>query len=180
MSVKKFFLIVVALGTAFTNSAAFAQSNSANFNGLDEIKAQCIVSTKRKYARKICERLSNAAMLLADDSGIEYAYSGVSENFKPEKEANSKQTLQLLFYIRGTRGRNVGTSVRIVAGVRFAAAIEKPIDGKTTQQTPRSGLLVLWEKSVVAEGPSKKMINGISPHMIKKMDGLFKLIAARK
>ena len=64
-----------------------------------------------------------------------------SNKYVFEKEVGLKPSLQLIFYIRGTKGKTVGTSVNIQATVNYENAVEQ----NSTNQYPRQGLLILWQ-----------------------------------
>ena len=172
--------------TVIVHSASADEVAIENFSGLDGIKASCIVSTKRKYAIKMCTALAENGKNLADVNGVKFFFAG-SRFSGDTKLVNTSKTLRKLeinnpldveFFIRGTEGKTAGASIRIVASVDYQQAIEK--DGALNPQVPRSGKLVLWEEAAVANGPANRMGKALSAHMTRKLKTLINLFAQRK
>ena len=151
-------------------------AENGNFDGLESISAHCEISTKRKVARRLCDRLTAAAESYAQNSDISYRYAGINPPQPGQDEGSGTKEMQLVFFVRGTNGKSPGISVRVRAGVIYKAAIESGISGAT----PRRGVLVLWEKAVVSQGPVRKMLGAVGPYVAKQMQELFDLVAARK
>ena len=160
----------------FLTIPVHGQANISNFNGLEKISARCVASTKRKIAARICGKLADAGQAYAEKSNISYNYAGINPPQMNDDDSGNARVLRLTFYVRGTDGKNLGVSVRIEAGVEYSAAVEKDAGNAI----PRSGILVLWDKSVVAEGPARKMSRIVGPYMASKMKDLFDLVATRE
>lgn len=164
---------------AMPSTQAMAKSKATVFDNFDQIAVRCVLSTKQRYVQKMCNILVAAAKELAADSGINIKNLGIVSKYEitteTTKEAEAKPSLQLIFYIRGTRGKNVGTSVNIQAAVNYENAVEQ----NSTNQHPRQGLLVLWQTSAVAQGEKRKISKPVAGHMVKKLEKLFDMIAER-
>lgn len=157
-----------------------------NFTELDGIKASCIVSTKREYAEKMCTTLAENGNNLAEVNGVEFFFAGsrFAGEAKLEQTSDSLQKLEfnnplnVEFFIRGTKGKTAGASIRIVASVNYQQAVDKA--DASNSQVPRSGKLVLWEEAAVANGPANRMGKALSAHMTKKLKTLINLFSQRK
>jgi len=172
--------------TVIVHSASADEVAIENFSGLDGIKASCIVSTKRKYAIKMCTALAENGKNLADVNGVKFFFAGsrfsgntkLADTLETLRKLEINNPLNVEFFIRGTEGKTAGASIRIVASVDYQQAIEK--DGALNPQVPRSGKLVLWEEAAVANGPANRMGKALSAHMTRKLKTLINLFAQRK
>ena len=179
--------VLLMIGTTVTIHSADADDIAIeNFSGLDGIRASCIVSTKRNYAKKMCATLAKNGKSLAEVNGVKFFFEG-SRSAGEAKFSETSETLQDLqidnplnveFFIRGTEGKTAGASVRIVASVNYQQAIDKAITANS--QVSRSGKLVLWEEAAVANGPANRMGKALSAHMTKKLKTLINLFSQRK
>lgn len=179
--------VLLIVGTILPLHSANADSvNIENFAGLDGIKASCIVSTKRKYAKKMCAALAKNGKNLAEVNGVKFLFEGSRftgdiKIVKPSETSRKMQfdnPLNVEFFIRGTKGKSAGASIRIAASVNYQQAIDKAVAPES--QVPRSGKLVLWEEAAVANGPAKRMGKALSAHMTKKLKTLIHLFSQRK
>ncbi|MGE0844794.1 MAG: hypothetical protein AB7L41_00900 [Flavobacteriaceae bacterium] len=138
-----------------------------NFAGLDGVAARCVVSTKEKYAERICEMIAAKLTEALEGEDVPVVYSGVSspdEHARQVAEAKMASPLELEFHVRGTSGGNVGSTAMIQASVAYDSAVEVGSAGPG-----RSGRLLLWQEAVVAEGPRAKMAPGIGGYMQAKL-----------
>ena len=185
-SVIAFALSLMIETTVIVHSANADEVAIENFSGLDGIKASCIISTKRKYAKKMCHTLAENGKNLTEVNGVKFFFAG-SRFAGDAKFADTSETMRKLeinnplnveFFIRGTEGKTAGASIRIVASVDYQQAIDK--DGALNTQIPRSGKLVLWEEAAVANGPANRMGKALAAHMTRKLKTLINLFAQRK
>ncbi len=185
-SVIAFAVSLMIETTMIVQSANADEATIANFSGLDGIKASCIVSTKRKYAIKMCAALAENGKNLADVNGVKFFFAGsrFTDEAKLAQTSDSllkleiNNPLNVEFFIRGTEGNTAGASIRIVASVDYQQAIDKAV--ASNSQAPRSGKLVLWEEAAVANGPANRMGKALSAHMTRKLKTLINLFAQRK
>jgi hypothetical protein len=149
------------------------------FKGFDTVMSDCIILTPEKFAPSICERLSQKTSELAAGKGIAHVHLGdqtwhgedydARSHIQPDGATNdSAKPVRLTFFVRGTAGSPAGAFIQ--------AAFWVPFEGEAGG-TPRSGKLVLWERSSMATGPRKKTPPFLSDHIIKQLDRPFAAFA---
>lgn len=187
-------IFLIGFGVILAPLSANAREDVVqNFAGLDGMTTRCIISTKRKYARRMCEILVENAENFARTSNVALAHKGTKFTGEGEDKLQQMQArevaepgnsntklLNVEFFIRGTEGRTVGAVVRIVAFVDYDRAMEKPDNERANPSYPRSGRLVLWEEEAVASGPANRIGGALAAHMAKKLKLLIELFAQRK
>ncbi len=162
-------------------SAQQAPSTDApDFAKLDGIVGRCVVSTKRKYAVRLCTRLLRKTRELSRLHKIQLVDLGINPvETGPAATGNTgmDNPLHLIFFVRGTDGKTVGASVRIEATIFYSGAVENK--NNAGLQQARKGKLVLWQEAAVASGPARKIGSALAGHMASKLDQLIELFASR-
>ncbi len=69
-------------------------------------------------------------------------------------------------------------TIAFVASLNYQQAVEK--SGGPISKISRSGKLVLWEESAVANGPANRKGKTLSAHMTKKLKTLINLFSQRR
>ncbi len=151
-------IFLLGLNTAVAQDKKF--SNVASW---------CVLSTDADYANVLCKRLKDETRKLSATSKLGYMDLGSHEDkpgqpWRPEKATS--ETVDLVFFIRGTKGGTVSSSVQISAGI-YKPAGEAGID--------RGGQMriVLWEQGAVADGPPDQISEAMGNHMTTKLVNLF-------
>lgn len=169
----------LALTACLLATPALAQElpiPSGAFKGVDGVVSDCIILTPEKFAPSICERLAKKTSELAAAKGIAFTHLGDQvwhgkdyagrSHVQPDGAANP---VRLTYFVRGTAGAPAGAFIR--------AAFWLPLEGEVAG-APRSGKLVLWERSSMATGPRKKVPPFLADHMIKQVERPFAAFTA--
>ena len=172
--------LLVTTAMLLGGSPAMADAlTPANLQGFDGLLTRCVISTDRKYAGKMCDRLVAAAQNEAKTNAISHHHAGTDDwdsgMVGPTAPADSefKNPLWLTFFIRGTGGDVPGALARASFHVPYAAAVEKGDDAGA----PREGQLVIWEESIIGSGPAKQLGPAVADAVAKKMSPVFAALA---
>ncbi len=168
---RNLFVVPLVVGILMCN---FSTGLAATEGQPNVIAASCILSTDETYAHEICERLKHEAKKLTEMAGLDYFDSGKRKDVPgvpvlPEGVV-SDSTISLMFFVRGTVGRNVGASVRILAAVHTLAS-EAELEFSTPVR------IVLWEQSAVATGRADKITKAMGDHMAGKLSDFYGWLA---
>ena len=176
MKIKLLALALALLQPALPAKAQETPIPAGVFNGFDAIVSDCIILTPEKFAPSICERLVKKTSELASGNAIAFTHLGdqvwhgeeydARSHVQPDATATQAATnpVRLTFFVRGTAGAPAGAFIRAVFWL--------PFDGEAGAG-PRSGKLVLWERSSMATGPRKKVPPFLADYIIKQLDRPF-------
>ncbi len=168
--------VLVSLLVAINPQARAAQETDweAQFRGLDSVVVSCKRTLKTKYTARICKALRSHARAFLKEQAIPHEDLGTwyRDDPRPENPAKLKHPLNLTIYVRSTQPNPLGMDVRVNAEVllRQARDADQP-------DSPRTGMLLLWQDGITAAGSRKRLERAIIGALKKKtMTKLFELI----
>ena len=159
-----------ALWFALGAVASAQDTIPAKLAGYDGVVSQCVVHTKKAFAKTMCDALAKAAGAEAGKADIRHVHLGSADwtdgpgaYLEPSADAGFQKPLYLTFYLRGTDGNPAGAHA-------WASLYARQDDAELP------GRLVLWEGATLGSGPPKAVAAAVANAVAEKMKPVFKAL----
>lgn len=158
--------------------ATFAQSQVGG------VISWCQLSTDLKFAKQICDGIRTQIKKSTSEIGLPFIdgasiRSKDAENFFPavirEKAGDTdvENYIHMVIEVRGTKGATPGSATTVTAGFH----IKGKGMGAALGNISEDARIVVWQKSLLATGPARKLAPNVVQVMGEYMNELFEKLS---